>query len=104
MATFRDLLRNEIDFRLKILGPDWAPTMKQESNLRLEAYKKWLWALHNGVGSDPIVPPSRYERARRTGERRAREKQQDLVGYKENVDVDDESLPPRQRRPRKRNS
>lgn len=64
MDTFRDLLRSEAELRVRILGDDWAPTVKQESNWRLNLYKNWLWTLHNGVG-ESIVPPSRYERARK---------------------------------------
>jgi len=65
--TFRSLLRDEAELRLRILGDDWAKTVKQESEWRLDLYKKWLWTLHNGVG-DSIVPPSRYERARKLKE------------------------------------
>jgi hypothetical protein len=72
MDTFRDLLRNEAEFRVRILGDDWADTVKQESEWRLELYKNWLWALHNGVGGS-VAPPSRYERARRTADRREME-------------------------------
>jgi hypothetical protein len=72
MDSFRSLLRNEAELRLRILGDDWAPTVKQESEWRLALYKKWLWTLHNGVG-DSIVPPSRYERARKVKEQRMRD-------------------------------
>lgn len=65
MDTFRNLLRSEAELRLRILGEDWEDTVKEESNWRLNLYKEWLWTLHNGVG-DSIVPPSRYERARKT--------------------------------------
>jgi hypothetical protein len=65
MKTFRKLLRSEAELRLRVLGEDWEETVKQESDWRLNLYKDWLWTLHNGVG-EPIVPPSRYERARRT--------------------------------------
>jgi hypothetical protein len=65
MKTFRKLLRSEAELRLRILGDDWEETVKQESDWRLNLYKDWLWTLHNGVG-EPIVPPSRYERARTT--------------------------------------
>ena len=65
MDTFRNLLRTEADLRLRILGDDWANTVKSESKWRLNLYKNWLWMLHNGVGEDPLVPPSRTERARR---------------------------------------
>ena len=72
MDTFRSLLRKEAELRLRILGDGWAPTVKQESDWRLNLYKDWLWALHNGVASNAIVPPSRYERARRTSVERRR--------------------------------
>jgi hypothetical protein len=61
--TFRDLLRSEASLRLRILGDDWADTVKEESNWRLDLYKEWLWTLHNGVGK-PIVE-SRSDRMRR---------------------------------------
>jgi hypothetical protein len=64
MNTFRTLLRSEAGLRLRILGDDWTETVKQESDWRLNLYRDWLWTLHDGVG-DPIVPPSRYERARK---------------------------------------
>jgi hypothetical protein len=72
MDTFRTLLRNEAELRLRILGDDWASTVKQESEWRLNLYKKWLWTLHNGVG-DSIVPPSRYERARKLKQQQMRD-------------------------------
>jgi hypothetical protein len=64
IETFRGLMRKEAEFRMQFMGDDWAPTIKQENNWRTELYKNWLWALNNGVG-ESIVPPSRYERARR---------------------------------------
>jgi hypothetical protein len=67
--TFKNLLRREAKFRMTVLGDDWAPRIKAESDWRLQLYKGWLWALHNGVGSS-IVPPSRYERARNMRRRR----------------------------------
>jgi hypothetical protein len=73
MDTFRDMLRSEAELRLRVLGDDWAPTVKQESDWRLKLYKDWLWALHNGVGTNAVVPSSRYDRARKMGERRQRE-------------------------------
>ena len=71
MDTFRSMLRNEAELRLRILGDDWASTVKQESEWRLDLYKRWLWTLHNGVGGS-IVPPSRYERARTLQQRQMR--------------------------------
>ena len=71
MDTFRSLLRNEAELRLRILGDDWASTVKQESEWRLDLYKRWLWTLHDGVGGS-IVPPSRYERARKLQQRQMR--------------------------------
>ena len=64
IETFRDLMRKEAEFRMQFMGEDWVPTIKQENRWRTELYKNWLWALNNGVG-ESIVPPSRYERARR---------------------------------------
>jgi hypothetical protein len=61
--SFRDLLRTEAGLRLRILGDDWADTVKEESDWRLDLYKEWLWTLHNGVGN-PIVE-SRSDRMRR---------------------------------------
>merc|ERR1712238_606040 len=72
MDSFRDLLRKEADFRMQFLGDDWAPTIKQENNWRTELYKNWLFALNTGVGGDGIVPPSRYERARRNSSTNSR--------------------------------
>lgn len=63
MDSFRNMLRNEASLRLRILGDDWSEVVKEESDWRLDLYKKWLWTLHNGVG-DPIVE-SRSDRMRR---------------------------------------
>jgi hypothetical protein len=65
--TFRSLLRSEASLRLRILGEDWAPTVKEESDWRLNLYKKWLWTLHHGVGA-PMVE-SRSDRMRRLSRR-----------------------------------
>ena len=73
MTKFRDLMRREEELRLRILGDDWTPSVRQETEWRMGLYKDWLWTLHNGVGNDVIVPPSRYERARRLGDRIAEE-------------------------------
>ena len=89
MDTFRKLLRSEAELRLRILGEDWTDTVKQESNWRLDLYKEWLWVLHDGVG-DSIVPPSRYERSRRSRPPTSRRQ-------KENISLES------RRRPRKRN-
>lgn len=67
--TFRDLLKKESDLRLRFLGQDWDRTIEQENDWRTDLYKKWLWSLNNGVG-ESIVPPSRYERARRNQRKR----------------------------------
>jgi hypothetical protein len=83
--TFRGLLRSEAGLRLRILGDDWADTVKEESDWRLDLYKEWLWTLHNGVGK-PIVE-SRSDRMRRKRGGGTRE--------------DDKRDPPA-RRPRKR--
>eukprot|EP00535_Pseudo-nitzschia_heimii_P006498 CAMPEP_0197175446 /NCGR_PEP_ID=MMETSP1423-20130617/1661_1 /TAXON_ID=476441 /ORGANISM="Pseudo-nitzschia heimii, Strain UNC1101" /LENGTH=738 /DNA_ID=CAMNT_0042624609 /DNA_START=146 /DNA_END=2362 /DNA_ORIENTATION=+ len=69
MDTFRDLLQKEADFRLNILGDDWSDIIGEENDWRTGLYKSWLWSLNNGVG-ESIVPPSRYERARRSQRRR----------------------------------
>jgi len=63
MDTFRGLLRNEAELRLKILGDDWADVVKEEADWRHDLYKNWLWTLHRGVG-EPFVE-SRSDRARR---------------------------------------
>ncbi|KAG7345681.1 hypothetical protein IV203_033212 [Nitzschia inconspicua] len=62
--TFKNMLRNEAEFRVRILGERFAPTIKQESQWRLDLYKAWLWNLNDGIG-ESFIPPSRYERARR---------------------------------------
>ncbi len=64
MDTFRDLLQKEADFRMNFIGSDWEEVIAQENDWREDLYKGWLWSLNNGVG-ESIVPPSRYERARR---------------------------------------
>jgi len=62
--TFKKLLRWETNLRLLIIGTDSYPKIKEETDWRLSLYHGWLWRLHDGWGSS-IVPPSRYERARR---------------------------------------
>ena len=69
MDTFRDLLQKEADFRLNILGDDWSDIIDEENDWRTGLYRSWLWSLNNGLG-ESIVPPSRYERARRRQMRR----------------------------------
>jgi hypothetical protein len=64
MDTFRDLLQREAEFRMNFIGEDWSEVIEQENDWRSNLYKKWLWSLNDGVG-ESIVPPSRYERARR---------------------------------------
>ncbi len=65
MDQFRDLLQKEAEFRMKFIGEDWSEVIEQENDWREELYKGWLWNLKNGIG-ESFVPPSRYERARRT--------------------------------------
>ena len=69
MDTFRDLLQKEAEFRMNFIGDDWSEVIEQENDWRTNLYKSWLWSLNNGVG-DSIVPPSRYERARRNQSKR----------------------------------
>ena len=68
IGSFRAMLRDEASMRLRLLGDDWEDVVKDESNWRLELYKKWLWTLHNGVGT-PIVE-SRTDRMRRLEQRK----------------------------------
>lgn len=89
MDTFRDLLRSEAGLRLRILGDDWSDIVKEESDWRLDLYKKWLWTLHKGVG-DPIVE-SRSDRMRRKGS-----------GGSSRRDDNTQDQGPPPRRPRKR--
>lgn len=60
--TFRDLLRDEAELRLRILGNGWTDAVREEVDWRLGLYREWLWTLHNGIG-EPVVP-SRRERER----------------------------------------
>ena len=92
MDTFRKLLRSEAELRLRILGDDWAPTVKQESDWRLNLYKNWLWTLHDGVG-DSIVPPSRYERARNMRDKRERSDEE-----RDDMKSSRKKIPPNRRR------
>jgi hypothetical protein len=61
--TFRNLLRDEASFRLRILGSDWSNVVKDEMDWRNDLYTSWLWTLHHGIG-EPFVQ-SRSDRARR---------------------------------------
>ena len=72
MDKFRDLLEKEADFRMKFIGDDWSQVIEQENDWRANMYKGWLWSLQNGVG-ESIVPPSRYERARRNSNSRRKQ-------------------------------
>ena len=76
MDTFRRLLRQEADFRLRILGKDWTETVRQETIWRHKLYADWLWTLKNGIG-DPIVE-SRSDRFRRIQEQSRREEEDDF--------------------------
>lgn len=96
MDTFRRLLRKEAELRLSIIGDEFADVVDQENDWRLGLYKRWLWSLHNGVG-ESIVPPSRYERARRMTERRPRQSVNDA----ERMPFNEQPRPKRRDRDRK---
>ena len=70
MDTFRDLLRREAELRVRILGDDWADTVKRESSWRLRLYKEWLWNLHDGIGEPLFQSQGERERRKATSERR----------------------------------
>lgn len=71
MDTFRHLLRREAELRVRILGDDWADTVKRESSWRLRLYKEWLWNLHDGVGEPLFQSQGERERRKVTAERRS---------------------------------
>ena len=64
MNTFRELLKTEAKFRLRILGDDWSDAVRDETKWRHDLYKEWLWTLNNGLG-EPIIE-RRSDRARRS--------------------------------------
>jgi hypothetical protein len=66
LKTFRNLLRNEAGMRMRILGPDWVDSVKEESDWRLDLYRNWLWTLSRGWG-EPMVQ-SRSDRMRKQRE------------------------------------
>jgi hypothetical protein len=51
---------------MRILGPDWVDSVKEESDWRLDLYRNWLWTLSRGWG-EPMVQ-SRSDRMRKQRE------------------------------------
>ena len=88
MDTFRNLLRNEAELRLRILGDGFEDSVKQETMWRHNLYSDWLWTLKNGVGN-PIVE-SRSDRYRRLREQARLEESRDLRKRRERRKQDDE--------------
>jgi hypothetical protein len=76
MDSFRNLLRSEADFRLRILGDGWTDVLKDESTWRHDVYSDWLWTLSNGIGSPHVE--SRSDRSRRMREQQRQEESRDL--------------------------
>ena len=50
LPTFKTMLRQEAELRMRILGGDWAGDIQKESNWRLRLYKEWLWSLSDDSG------------------------------------------------------
>lgn len=66
LPMFKDFLRKEAQFRLKILGPDWKESVLDESRWRYDLYKTWLQMVDDGVGENPLYTYSDRPRRRRS--------------------------------------
>lgn len=69
LPMFKDFLRKEAQFRLKILGPDWKESVMDESRWRYDLYKTWLQMIDEGVGENPLYTYSDQPRQRRRSSR-----------------------------------
>lgn len=65
LPMFKDFLRKEAQFRLKILGPDWKESVLDESRWRYDLYKTWLQMIDEGVGENPLYTYTDSSRPRR---------------------------------------
>lgn len=65
LPMFKDFLRKEAQFRLKILGPDWKESVMDESRWRYDLYKTWLQMIDEGVGENLLYTYSDQPRQRR---------------------------------------
>lgn len=65
LPMFKDFLRKEAQFRLKILGPDWKESVLDESRWRYDLYKTWLQMIDEGVGENPLYTYIDSSRPRR---------------------------------------
>ncbi len=65
LPMFKDFLRKEAQFRLKILGPDWKESVLDESRWRYDLYKTWLQMIDEGVGENPLYTYADSSRPRR---------------------------------------
>eukprot|EP00984_Skeletonema_dohrnii_P030042 scaffold21143_cov120-Skeletonema_dohrnii-CCMP3373.AAC.5 len=100
LPMFKDFLRKEAQFRLKILGPDWKESVMDESRWRYDLYKTWLQAIDEGVGENPLYTYSDQPR-----QRRRRPRSQSDASYEREADVraareTDARAAPRRRVPR----
>jgi len=100
LPMFKDFLRKEAQFRLKILGPDWKESVMDESRWRYDLYKTWLQAIDEGVGENPLYAYSDQPR-----QRRRRPRSQSDASYEREADVraareTDARAAPRRRVPR----
>lgn len=93
LPMFKDFLRKEAQFRLKILGPDWKESVLDESRWRYDLYKTWLQMIDEGVGENPLYT---YTDKPRSSRRRSRSESDDF--YEKELDT--RAATPARRAPR----
>ena len=59
LSTFRTFLCKEAQLRLSTLGPGWSNAVKEESQWRLEMYRKFLERVRAGSVFFPVDGSSR---------------------------------------------
>jgi hypothetical protein len=82
LPMFKDFLRKEAQFRLKILGPDWKESVLDESRWRYDLYKAWLQMVDEGVGENPLYTYTDMPRSRRR-----RSRSQSDANYEREIDT-----------------
>jgi len=58
---FKDMLLDESEWRVGLIGPWSAPLIRQEAKWRYDLYKKWLTFLDEGLGDGFDVVPESFE-------------------------------------------
>ena len=56
LNSFREMLRRESSVRIELAGPSIIGAIRLENRFRMMAYKWWLNALEEGIGSPEPFP------------------------------------------------